>query len=53
VLPQIEHCLRRLLGMLGKPTNKHRRSDLGVMVEKSLNDILENEPIVRSCLAAR
>jgi len=50
LLPQIEHCLRRLLGMLGKPTNKHRRSDLGIMVEKSLNDILESESTVRQCL---
>jgi lysyl-tRNA synthetase class 1 len=50
LLPQIEHCLRRLLGMLGKPTNKHRRSDLGIMVEKSLNDVLESESRVRQCL---
>ncbi len=48
--PQIEHCLRRLLAFLGKPTNKHRRSDLGVMIEKSLNDILEAEPAIQDCL---
>jgi hypothetical protein len=50
LVPQIEHCLRRLLAMLGKPTNKHRRSDLGVMIEKSLNDILEAEPVIKQCL---
>jgi len=50
LVPQIEHCLRRLLAMLGKPTNKHRRSDLGVMIEKSLNDILEAEPVIQQCL---
>ncbi len=50
LVPQIESCLRRLLAMLGKPTNKHRRSDLGVMIEKSLNDILESEPVIQQCL---
>jgi len=50
LLPQIEHALRRLLGMLGKPTNKHRRSDLSVMVEKTLNDILESEQAIQDCL---
>jgi len=49
-MPQIEHCMRRLLAMLGKPTNKHRRSDLSVMIEKSLNDILESEPTIQNCL---
>ncbi len=50
MLPQIEQALRRLLGLLGKPTNKHRRSDLTVMVEKTLNDILENEQSIQDCL---
>ena len=50
LIPQIEHALRRLLGMLGQPTNKHRRSDLNVMVEKTLNDILENEQALLECL---
>lgn len=50
LVPQIEHALRRLLPCLGKPTNKHRRSDTGVMVEKSLNDILESDPDVTSFL---
>lgn len=50
LVPQIEHALRRLLGMLGKPTDKHRRSDLRVMVEKTLNDILENEQATQDCL---
>jgi hypothetical protein len=46
LVPQIEAALRKLLPILGKPTNKHRRSDTGVMVEKTLNDILESEPAV-------
>lgn len=50
LIPQIEHCLRRPLAGLGKATNKHRRSDLGIMVEKSLNDILEAEPVIQSIL---
>ena len=50
LVPQIEHTLRQLLGMLGKPTNKHRRSDLSVMVEKTLNDILESEQAIQDCL---
>jgi hypothetical protein len=50
LVPQIEHALRRLLAMLGKPTNKHRRSDLGVMIEKSLNDILEAETVIPQCI---
>lgn len=49
-VPQIENCLRRLLGLLGRPTNKHRRSNCGVMIEKSLNDILEEEPLVVEAL---
>lgn len=47
LLPQIENALRRLLAVLGEPTNKHRRSDTGVMIEKSLNEILENETVVQ------
>lgn len=50
LVPQIEHALRRLLGLLGKATDKHRRSDLTVMVEKTLNDILEKESVIRECL---
>ena len=50
LVPHIEHALRRLLGMLGKATNKHRRSDLTVMVEKTLNDILESEQAIRDYL---
>lgn len=50
LVPQVEHVLRRLLAMLGGATNKHRRSDLRVMVEKSLNDILEAEPAIQKCL---
>lgn len=50
LVPQIEHALRRLLPCLGKPTNKHRRSDTGVMIEKTLNDILESETAVAQFL---
>jgi len=46
LVPQIENSLRRLLPVLEIPTNKHRRSDTGVMVEKSLNNILESEAAV-------
>lgn len=42
--------LAHLTTQIGKPTNKHRRSDTGVMVEKSLNDILESDPDVTSFL---
>ena len=50
LVPQIEHALRNLLGILGKPTNKHRRADRTVMIEKSLNDILESEPVISQFL---
>ena len=30
LVPQVEHILRRLLGMLGRPTSKHIRSNLVV-----------------------
>jgi hypothetical protein len=50
LVPQIEHCLRRLLGMLDKPTTKHGRSGVDIMMEKSLNDILEREESVKSVL---
>lgn len=43
LLPQIEHALRVMLGMLGQPTNKFKRS--GVMEEVNLNDILANQAI--------
>jgi len=46
LVPQIEHSLRTLLASLHKPTNKHRRADPLVMVEKTLNDILEKEPVI-------
>lgn len=36
--------------MLGCPTNKHWRSNLGIMQEKSLNDILEGEAAIAQCL---
>ncbi len=50
LLPQIEHALRTLLAIHGKSTNKHRRADRTVMVEKSLNYILESEPVIPNCL---
>jgi hypothetical protein len=49
LVPQIEHVMRRLLALLGRPTSKHLRSNLGVMQEKSLDDIL-TDPAVRACL---
>lgn len=50
LIPQIECALRGILSFLGKATNKHRRSDTGVMLEKSLNDILENEAVLEDFL---
>ena len=38
--------------MLGCQTNKHWRSNLGIMQEKSLNDILEGEPAIEQCLGS-
>lgn len=49
LVPQVEHILRRLLGMLGRPTSKHIRSSTGVMQEKSLDDVL-NDPAMRTAL---
>ncbi len=49
LVPQVEHILRRLLGMLGRPTSKHIRVNLGVMQEKSLDDIL-SDPAMRKAL---
>jgi lysyl-tRNA synthetase class 1 len=50
LVPQIERSLRRLLGGLGQPTDKPRRGNPAWMVEKTLNDILEQEPVVRERL---
>lgn len=46
LVPQIEHCLRVLLGQLGQATNKPVRGMSGIMQEKSLTDILEYEPAI-------
>ncbi|MCK4342030.1 MAG: DUF4209 domain-containing protein [Phycisphaerae bacterium] len=46
LVPQIEAMLRKLLGNLGQPTSKRMRSTKGVMQEKTLTDILEQEPAV-------
>lgn len=45
LIPEIEHCFRRVLAIvLKKATTKHSRSNLKIMLEKSLNDMLEQEP---------
>lgn len=40
LIPQIEHALRKLLALLGLPTNKRLRT--GAMQEKNLGDILQD-----------
>lgn len=50
LVPQIEHALRRLLGMLGQPTNKSVRGASGIMEEKNLSHILEREDAIKRCL---
>jgi hypothetical protein len=45
LLPQIEVAMRRLLRILGIPTNKPMRGPKGVMQKKSLNDILSDPNI--------
>lgn len=42
LVPQIEYVMRRFLALLGRPTSKHIRSNLGVMQEKSLDDVLSD-----------
>jgi len=42
LVPQIERSLRNLLGLLGQPTNKNVRGQVGVMEEKSLNVVLDD-----------
>jgi Domain of unknown function (DUF4209) len=49
LIPQVEHILRRLLGILGRPTNKHSRSNTGVMQENSLDEVL-GDPTMRTAL---
>ena len=47
LVPRIEHALRRMLWLLGQPTSKPRREHTSWMVEKSINDLLEREPVLR------
>ena len=47
LIPQIEHSLRKLLGLLGIPTRKAVRN--GTMQVKNLNDVLREEPLIQ-CL---
>ena len=49
LMPQIEHCLRRVLEIaLRRSPIKNRRSKHSGMIEKNLNDILDNEPKIES-----
>lgn len=41
LISQIEVALGQLLGLLGRPTNKRVRSNISVMLEKSLDDCLQ------------
>lgn len=50
LVPQIENALRAFLQLIGLPPNKARRGDTGIMTEKTLNDILEQEPVVQQYL---
>lgn len=43
LLPQIEHAIRTLVYLAGKPTNKSHRTGRGVMQFKNLNDLLRKE----------
>jgi len=43
LVPQIEHALRMLVYLLGKPSNKPHRTGRGVMQHKNLKDIVPKE----------
>jgi hypothetical protein len=43
LLPQIEHSIRTLFYLAGKPSNKRHRTGRGVMQFKNLNDLLLKE----------
>lgn len=43
-IPQMEHALRRLLSLLGQPTNKPTKLK-GTMQEQNINDILANPAV--------
>ena len=47
LVPQIENSLRATLPLLGVVPDKARRGDTSVLLEKSLNDILEHEDKVK------
>src|SRR5262249_38743536 len=49
LVPQAENVLRNLLGLMGEPTNRHYRNDMTLMLEKSLNELLD-EPAIRQML---
>lgn len=43
LLPQIEHAIRTLVYLIGRPSNKAHRTGRGVMQFKNLNDLLAKE----------
>lgn len=43
LLPQIEHAIRTLVYLIGKPSNKAHRTGRGVMQFKNLNDLLPKD----------
>lgn len=43
LLPQIEHAIRTLFYLIGKPSNKAHRTGRGVMQFKNLNDLLPKD----------
>lgn len=50
LVPQIENGLRLFLNLLGRPPNKPKRGGQPGMMEKSLTDILEYEPLIKEKL---
>lgn len=49
MIPQIEHCLRRLLSLLGQPTNKPVKGFRGIMQEQNIKDVL-TKPVIRNVI---
>ncbi len=46
LVPQVEHILRRILSLLGQPTNKPAKTR-GTMQEQNLNDVLANQEVMK------
>jgi hypothetical protein len=49
LVPQVERALRKLLGLLGRPTNKSIRGEKGTMQEQNMNDALA-DPAMKELL---